>query len=380
MCRLSLTNPKTFDFTAPQMVLTIKLTSFAYNTFDSAPTSSNLPQRAPSQVSHLSISTLPSLLEFLGFLFFTPSFFIGPAVSFKDYLDYTNRIGQFEQIPSTLLPAFKCFLESIFFLALFSSYGARITFWKCLSDEFQSWNIVRRVAWICAAGFFARCKYFCAWKLSEGACILAGIGYIPPPPYQGSNGQSEPHHHPHHPKRKGTWTRLTQVKPLTLETSSSFKVIVDNWNMQTVYWLRNYVFLRVPGSSTTRTIITYLTSAFWHGFFTGYYLTFLHGAILSITARILRRRLRHIFHPKFPIIYNSLGWLLSHIALNYSVAPFMVLGWNDSLNAWRSLWFGPTIGCCLVLVVDWCLRMIEKNNKRPGIKEVRENPESLKLE
>lgn len=98
------------DFTGPQMVLTIKMTTLAINYFDG-----NEPAQAkqviidamiqpqapelfiyfftqkmrPFQKEHL-IEKLPSLLEFYGFVYFFPSFLAGPAVEIRDYLRFVE--------------------------------------------------------------------------------------------------------------------------------------------------------------------------------------------------------------------------------------------------------------------------------------------------
>lgn len=50
-----------------------------------------------------------------------------------------------------------------------------------------------------------------------------------------------------------------------------------------MHWLRRVAYDRV--SKNYRTVSTYLLSAMWHGFFLGYYMTFLTGAIITVGAR-----------------------------------------------------------------------------------------------
>ena len=63
--------------------------------------------------------------------------------------------------------------------------------------------------------------------------------------------------------------------------STSLKVLLDNWNKMTSLWLRYVVYERCRS-----TFAVFLFSAFWHGFYSGYYVTFLNGAIFIHASRL----------------------------------------------------------------------------------------------
>jgi hypothetical protein len=62
----------------------------------------------------------------------------------------------------------------------------------------------------------------------------------------------------------------------------SLRDSVSDWNKGTSTWLRLLVYER---ATKFRTIQTYTLSAVWHGFHPGYYLTFLSGALFTVSAR-----------------------------------------------------------------------------------------------
>jgi len=68
-----------------------------------------------------------------------------------------------------------------------------------------------------------------------------------------------------------------------LQLSTSLKELLDNWNRSTTYWLRFVIYDRVRS-----TVPVFFFSAFWHGFYAGYYITFCTGGILIHTARLVR--------------------------------------------------------------------------------------------
>lgn len=77
--------------------------------------------------------------------------------------------------------------------------------------------------------FTARCKYYGVWLLTEGACILSGLGF---------NGIDEK-------TKRPKWDRVTNVDPYELEASQNVKAYLEAWNKNTNKWLKNYVYLRV---------------------------------------------------------------------------------------------------------------------------------------
>ena len=67
------------------------------------------------------------------------------------------------------------------------------------------------------------------------------------------------------------WNRVTNVRPISFEIAQNNKTLLEEWNMNTNKWLKNYVYLRVtprgrkPGFLSS--MATFTTSAVWHGFY-----------------------------------------------------------------------------------------------------------------
>ena len=62
----------------------------------------------------------------------------------------------------------------------------------------------------------------------------------------------------------------------------SLRDSIEQWNKGTTRWLRMIVYERAP---RFRTVLTYALSALWHGFYPGYYLTFMSGALFTFASR-----------------------------------------------------------------------------------------------
>ena len=66
------------------------------------------------------------------------------------------------------------------------------------------------------------------------------------------------------------------------QLSTSVKQMLDHWNMSTMVWLRYVVYERWRSVAGV-----FFFSALWHGFYAGYYLTFLGAALVLETSRLV---------------------------------------------------------------------------------------------
>ncbi|KAH0403842.1 MBOAT family protein-like protein, partial [Aureobasidium melanogenum] len=344
-------DPSTIDITGAQMVLVMKLTAFCWNVYDGTLPEATLTDHQKERA----LRKLPSLLDYAGFVFFFPSLFAGPAF---DYVDYRRWIEttMFElppgvdpskapptrkqrKIPRSGTPAaWKAAFGLLWILAFLQFSGYYYTDFL-LSDGYKQYGFLRRIWVLHMLGFTTRMKYYGVWSLTEGACILSGIGYKGVDPKTG----------------KADWNRLQNVKPLGIELAQNSHAYLGNWNINTNMWLRNYVYLRVtpkgkkPGFRAS--MATFVTSAFWHGFYPGYYLAFVLASFIQNSAKNSRRLIRPFFMSAdgtkaLPSkrYYDIFTWLCTQLAFSFTVAPFIFLGFGDSLEIWQRVYFYTIIG------------------------------------
>jgi len=112
-------------------------------------------------------------------------------------------------------------------------------------------------------------------------------------------------------------------------------------------------------------MLTYLTSAIWHGVSAGYYLTFLMGGFVTTLARLARSSIRPLLLPValettghkyvngrdakpsqpspslFKRAYDVVGTVCTILVTNFICTPFIILHISDGIEAWRRLcWYG----------------------------------------
>lgn len=278
-------NPAAVDITGAQMVMVMKLSAFCWNVFDGRQPSKDLNSDQKERM----LTALPSVLDYAGFVAFFPSLMIGPAFDYVDYHRWLNT-SMFDlpegtdplkapptrkqrRIPRSAGPAMTKMAIGLAWVLAFMQLSAYYNSEVILSPQLLTYSFPRRVWHLHMLSFVARMKYYGVWTLTEGACILSGIGY------KGIDSKTG----------KADWSRLTNIKPAGVELAQNSHAYLGNWNCNTNHWLRNYVYLRVtpkgkkPGFRAS--LATFVTSAFWHGFAPGYYMAFVLASFIQNVAK-----------------------------------------------------------------------------------------------
>ncbi|KAF0701623.1 Aste57867_7951 [Aphanomyces stellatus] len=330
------------DFTGPQMLLVIKLTSFAYNCFDGADkklaTEPSHPQLAKVYASRrqLAITTLPSLVEFYGYTYCFTTFLAGPAFEYREYVDAVT-LDKFKHASPSSKWTSSCFVSAASKLAIglaamtaMALFGSTFSMHHAMHDTFPS--ILHHGAAIYMALLLTRCKYYFAWKVAEGSTVLSGFGF------EGFTKYGTP----------VGWNGVSNVDILGFEFGQSIRDLSRAWNQGTQAWLQRYVYER-SGHSL---LATYFVSAFWHGFYPGYYLFFLSVPLPTAVNRLARTVLRpYTVDKSWKPLYDIIGTIATSLTINYLAVSFVALSWEESIFGWKSLYFAGHVGLVLVYVL-----------------------------
>ncbi|KKA19937.1 Uncharacterized protein T310_6051 [Rasamsonia emersonii CBS 393.64] len=379
------------DITGAQMVLVMKLSAFCWNVHDG-----RLPQSELSDAQkYAAITKFPDILDYAGYVLFFPSLFAGPAFEYVDYRRWIETTlfdvppgtdpskvpptRKKRKIPRSGRPALKKMIIGLLWIFAFLKLGPIYHAGTVLTEEYMKYSLPRRIWILYMVGFVARFKYYGVWALTEGACILSGLGYNGFDPKTG----------------KVYWDRLENVNPWGLETAQNVRGYVENWNKNTNHWLRNYVYLRVtpkgkkPGFRAS--LATFTTSAFWHGFYPGYYLTFILASFVQTVAKIedFRRHVRPFFltpdgtkpTPLKPY-YDFVSWLTTQLILSFTVIPFLILYFNDTIHVWAHVYFYGIVAVAAAVIFfaspakGFLIRQLKKRNQPSPTPPQKANQES----
>ncbi|KAL1665658.1 MBOAT, membrane-bound O-acyltransferase family-domain-containing protein [Schizophyllum commune] len=334
---------ETIEVTGSQMVLVMKLTTFAWNIHDGRQKAEDLDkwQLARRVVEY------PSLTAFLGYALYFPGVLVGPYLDYSEYNELVTEAlykgvqvapGQRRVPKGRKRVAYRKMVKGLIFLGLFVLFGGTYNFGASLQPWFISLPYWKRFVTFQIFGIFERCKYYAIWTLTEGASIVTGYGFT---------GFT--------PEGRSTWDGAANIHVRRVEFAENFKVLLDNWNIKTNIWLKECIYKRVTPKGKKAgfksSVLTSLTSAFWHGVQSGYYLTFLTGACITSLARLVRKNVRPLLLPapgQAPSLakraYDLGGIVLTNCILNYAAAPFMLLTASASIECWRHLaWYGHII-------------------------------------
>ncbi|XP_044282364.1 lysophospholipid acyltransferase 1 isoform X3 [Varanus komodoensis] len=283
----------TTDFSGPLMIVTQKITTLAFQVHDGI---GRKAEELTAEQSQLAIKARPSLLEYLSYQLNFLSILAGPCSNYKDYVAFIEG----RHVQMKLLEAN----------------------WKQRGHE--------RLP--DPSPVASKPKYYFAWTLADAINNAAGYGF---------SGVDE--------KGNFHWSLLSNLNIRNIEMATSFKMYLENWNIQTTAWLKRVCYDRAAQYPTA---LTFLLSALWHGVYPGYYFTFITGIFMTLAARAVRKNCRHFFISPKPlkICYDVATWLVTQLSVCYTVAPFVLLAVEPTIILYKSLYFHMHILCVLVLL------------------------------
>mmetsp|Transcript_36493 Transcript_36493/g.88082 ORF Transcript_36493/g.88082 Transcript_36493/m.88082 type:complete len:515 (-) Transcript_36493:1059-2603(-) len=347
------------DFTGSQMVLTMKLYMIAYNLFDGEQLAKGAEDRAAKKCAPYALKDVPNILEFLGYTFCFSNLLAGPATEYSVYLRaidgsvFKTADGK-TKMPSNLWPTLRPLLTSLLCLGLHLYLGSLYPIMDTedpqnntpfiLQEGFLSRPFLLRFLH-CWLGLLAvRQKYYFGWKNAEGAQNVW---------YAGFDGWDEKG------QSKG-WDTSSNVDILGFEFAADVQNMSKNWNKKTSFWLTRYVYMRTGGNL----MAVYFMSAFWHGFYPGYYMFFLAVPLPTVVDRMAKKKIAPYFPSTSPFSpYKMLGTLATTTTINYLILPFVILAGGWSWETYKSFHFAGHIGCVVAYIILSMLPTPKKGDK-----------------
>jgi hypothetical protein len=378
-----------------QMVLTVKLYTLAYNLYDgtggrpgidakiaegraalaAAAGDAALEKKARSALRVYedrrarSISALPSLLEYAGYVFNFTTVLVGPSFEITEYLrsqqDWAGSAGTpaVSRFPAACVKL----AQGLGFMAanvvLAPLFPVERVYTNATDPEVSFlWSVLYGH---CAFTVLRGGYYFC-WKVAEAAAIVAGFGFQPPGSSSGKRADSALSTAP--AVKHGFWTSVEAWSGVAnmdvgrCELPRGLSDIMRHWNTHTQSWLERYIFLRAPRAYGLNRWITFFASAFWHGLFIGYYLGFVSVPLLQLASQKLYAVFRPLLTardgarrvPQSSLLYKGyavLRGVVTCLSLNYCLSAFNLYTLQKSLAVWRGwYYYGHALPVALYLL------------------------------
>ncbi|KAJ0000207.1 hypothetical protein NQD34_012049 [Periophthalmus magnuspinnatus] len=335
------------DFSGPLMMVIQKLTSLAFQLHDGM---CKKPDKLNPKQKLLAINQIPSLFEYLSYNLNFLSVLVGPCSDYKDYIDFiegrhiisrlhsgacNGQNGYKKQVEPSPVRAVSeklliCAGCMLFFLIVTRSLP--ITY-NVDPHFLANASFMTRLIYAFFSIQASRPKFYFAWTLADAVNNAAGYGFA------GMDENGRP-----------SWDLLCNVNILGIETATSFKTFIDNWNIRTGIWLKMVCYDRAP---QYRLPLTFVLSAIWHGLYPGYYFTFLTAIPITMAARAIRKSIRHYFLGSkiLKFGYDIVTWAATQFAICYTVMPFLLLAVEPTMTYYRSMYFHVHILSILIAVV-----------------------------
>nr|CDS27816.1 o acyltransferase (membrane bound) domain [Hymenolepis microstoma] len=389
------------DVSLPLMVLVQRLTLLAANIWDGQVLKSEEAEKKKTDNSEnethkskesgqltptckqYAILEIPNPLEFFSYCLNFLTILAGPPMTFRDYRTFIEgreaedksltpkQRAYFMKNRDTILQPrnemLKYALQAALYLLVYLSICQFFLPSFYLSETFKNFGFFHKCVYLIFTGFTMRQHYYFAWSLCALGCLAAGFGF------DGFDQNDKP-----------TFKLVNSFNFKKAEFPRSVKELTDNWNLQTLLWLRITVFDRVPRGIGVFAV--FFVSVLWHGFYPGYYLFFVSMAWYSSIGRRFRKHVRPCILEWLPDtkwvwtkanqregtshIYDAITHIVTYFLVNYTALAFVILSFNDSIIAWSRFNYAGHM-MCLVTQLSLMLVSLRRRNyptKQPQLK------------
>ncbi|XP_006273462.1 lysophospholipid acyltransferase 5 isoform X2 [Alligator mississippiensis] len=336
-------------WTMPHCVLTLKLIGLAIDYYDGGQVVEVL---TPEQ-QRFAVRGVPTLLEVSGFSYFYGAFMVGPQFSMTDYQKLAR--GEMTDVPSqrpnSFVPALKRLTLGLIFLVIYTLLSPYVSDEYFLSDKFLEQSFWFRCFYMLVWGKVVLYKYVTCWLVTEGVCILIGLGY---------NGQDE--------NGKPKWDACANMKVWLYETTPLFTGTIASFNINTNAWVARYIFKRLKflGNKLLSQALALFFLAIWHGLHSGYLVCFQMELLIVIVEKQVVSLVRNspalstlasitVLKPVFYVLQQTNHWMF----MGYSLVSFCLFTWDKWLKVYSSVYFiGHVLFLTLLFGLPYIHRML----------------------
>jgi lysophospholipid acyltransferase len=300
---------------------------------------------------------MPTLLETFSYVFYFPSAVCGPSFEFADFRDYINLQGHFKNIPKLLAirTAFIELSKSIVNILIVVLFTKPFDVNYCITEEYANESFLWKFLYFNISFSIQKAKYYGGWKMAQSGTVLCGLGYNP---IEKDN----------HIIQK--FDRVENCVIREIEIESNPKKRMQFWNRTVHLWLKYNLFLRLlnvekkpfKNNKGLASLITFMVSAFWHGFYPLYYVFFFLFYIIEQICSILEED-----YNLFKVIENKnvvVKYLFSFFTMTFHNNLGIVFVLLDLHKAWAFTKNTYFLYPLMVFGLYFLVKNLRKNRRR----------------
>jgi len=319
------------SWTMPQCVLCLRLIGLSWDLYDGARLKKN-PECLSKDQLKTALSSSPNILEMLSHSFFIGGYFVGPQFSLAKYRQFVSPEYQSSLPSSPVSFGLKRLGISICYLTAHVVGSMFLPEDWPTKDGFFNTPFIAKLLLMPIWVKLILAKYLSMWLMAEGICAVSGLSYV---------GLKETDSGP-----QADWTGCANVKLRRLESAQKFGHYIEAFNINTNSWVMNYVYKRLKfmNNRYVSQLSALIFLAVWHGWHSGYYLTFFNEFIVinferewaSVWAKSAKVS-RWKEHPAYNTMTVVLGWIYCHFFLPHCFLPFALLFISKYMRAYTAV-------------------------------------------
>ncbi|CAI5466391.1 unnamed protein product [Closterium sp. Yama58-4] len=412
------------DFTGTLTIVAIKLTSLAMDYQDGLKALKDDAKRAKDGEKPESeqpsgddrrkaekrarvIKEMPSLVEFLGYLFCCGQHLLGPWFDYQSYDDWTHRRGVWSpavRSPSPIPPFLRVLMQSALAAAVFLLIFPHLDLSLATDPaRFFALPFLRRLLLVFHATLVTRWRCYIGGSTAavKGSAVSgekkrahAATAAAPAPapaaaPATGAaTGAATRTDADDAPacsragrqvaasgaeRQVASWDRARNVNILGMELASTGADVAKNWNISFSTWLRIYVYERLEAmprkSALFNLLFTFFISAISHGLNPGDLIGFAHWALMIAGSRVIYRWTRPL--PQGSLrrrVASFLHFLYVLLCINYAGFGFSVMTLQHTVQAYRGLYYYGTIVPVVLILAGNFIRTARAKGGKKSLK------------
>jgi lysophospholipid acyltransferase len=279
------------------------------------------------------IADLPPFYKIIGYTYNIPSCIASPFFEYKDYEDWMELKHSYSHIPDTFWPGVKRFLTTLLWLSILTVLSVIYKPTLLATENFCSKSYFSQGIQFYMTMNVIKYTYFTAFSLNDAALVASGLAYNPAGKHEG----------------RSKFDRIKNIDERMIETGHYLKKQVAKWNMTISGWLKKYVYVRLAsnnkdGPGVFEFIVTFLMSAFWHGFYPGYYIFFIYIGVLTYSSGEIKNYYSWYFRLLPKRIARFLAGFWTYYFCSYIVPIFAIYDVRDIFYYYNcQYWHGHII-------------------------------------
>ncbi|GAB0096485.1 Lysophospholipid acyltransferase 5 [Sergentomyia squamirostris] len=332
LCGYIFTESDTYDikWTMPHCVMVLRLIGLCFDICDTFGT--HAKGEEPKEMDTYGIKKMPNLLQIASYSYFPGSFLVGPQFPYRQYERFIAR--DFDKHRGYITAGLRRFALGFFYLAVNQVLNIFASDSYLLSEDYANDGYFKRLILMGAWGRMTLYKYMSIWLLSEGVCIRFGMTFRAVSKVE-------------HPDEED-WSAGENVKVGRLERANKFTHYIESFNVATNRWVARHIYKRLKflGSKELSQGATLLFLAIWHGFHSGYYVSFLMEFMIVYIERDFElivkgsERLRTILEkPILQPVYYVLLKFYAIVGMGWCLTPFAFMNFSSYWIVLKSVHF-----------------------------------------